>query len=107
MRIAPAVSKRYRCHHLQKEIEEQVIEAIKKLPTIEEKVQAIAMNTLLIEKRQLDEKMQNEINEIETNQRKKYQPLVDEVQTSIFRSTKLLVDNMILLMQTMKKQVLC
>ena len=40
---------------MQEEIEVQVQKAIKELPTLEEKVQAIAMNTYLIKKRKLDE----------------------------------------------------
>lgn len=40
-------------------IEEQVEKAIKALPTLEEKVQAIALNQYLIEKRELDKKLQN------------------------------------------------
>ena len=43
---------------IQEEIEEQVIKAIKGLPTLEEKVQAIALNGYLIEKRELDKQME-------------------------------------------------
>jgi hypothetical protein len=39
---------------MQVEIEEQVEKKIKELPTLQEKVQAIAVNVHLIEKRRLD-----------------------------------------------------
>jgi hypothetical protein len=48
------------------DIEEQVIQKIKNLATVQEKVQAIALNGYLIEKRRLDKELQNETSKIET-----------------------------------------
>lgn len=45
-------------------MEQQVEQAIKKLPTLEEKVQVIALNHYLIEKRELDKKLEGEVNKI-------------------------------------------
>lgn len=60
-------------------IEEQVISKIKELPTIAEKVQAIAINTYLIEKRALDKKLEAEVNKIEVTHRKTYEPFLKEI----------------------------
>ena len=42
-----------------------MIKAIKELPTLQEKVQMIALNGYQIQKRELDKQMDKEINEIE------------------------------------------
>ena len=46
-------------------MEEKVEKKIKELPTLQEKVQAIAINTYLIEKRRLDKELQAEQEVIE------------------------------------------
>jgi hypothetical protein len=55
-------------------IEQKVEDKIKALGTLSEKVQAIAINKWLIEKRALDTKLAAEITKIEVNHRKKYEP---------------------------------
>ena len=60
-----------------------MIQKIKALPSVAEKVQAIALNGYLIEKRRLDKEMQNETSKIETEFREKYMPQVKEVNMCI------------------------
>ena len=48
----------------EEEMEVKVEKAIKELPTLEEKVQAIAINQYLIQKRALDKEVATEINKI-------------------------------------------
>ena len=43
------------------DIEEEVENKIKELPTLKEKVQAIAINGYLIEKRKLDKALESEV----------------------------------------------
>lgn len=47
--------------------------------TLAEKIQAIALNKYLIEKRSLDKKLEAEVNKIEANHRKKYEPYLQEI----------------------------
>lgn len=60
-------------------MEVQVQEAIKNLETLEQKVQAIAINGYIIEKRELDKKLAEELTKIEVQYRKQYEPLLNEV----------------------------
>jgi nucleosome assembly protein 1-like 1 len=60
-------------------IEEEVEDKIKALPTLNEKVQAIALNSYLIQKRRLDEQLQKEMEQIEFKYRLLYAPYVDEI----------------------------
>ena len=70
-------------------MEVKVQNAIKALPSLSEKVQAIALNGYLIEKRELDKKLGEEMGKVEVQYRKQYQPLLDEVCHSLFRSSEL------------------
>lgn len=58
-------------------MEVKVQEAIKTLPSLPEKVQAIALNGYLIEKRELDKKLAEELGKVEVQYRKQYQPLLE------------------------------
>ena len=69
-------------------MEVKVQNAIKDLPSLEEKVQAIALNSYLIEKRELDKKLGEEMGKVEVQYRKQYQPLLEEVLSYLFRSSK-------------------
>ena len=69
------------------EMEVQVEKAIKELPTLEEKVQAIAINQYLIQKRALDKEVAAEINKIEVTHRKTFEPLLEEVTSNLLRSS--------------------
>ena len=62
-------------------MEVKVQKAIKELPTLQEKVQAIAINQFLIQKRVLDKEVAAEINKIEVKHRKTYAPFLEEVNT--------------------------
>lgn len=48
---------------------------------MEEKVQAIAINQYLIQKRALDKEVASEINKIEVTHRKTFEPYLEEVNT--------------------------
>ena len=61
-------------------MEVKVQEVIKNLSTLEEKVQAIAINGYVIEKRELDKKLADELTKIEVQYRKQYEPFLNEVQ---------------------------
>ena len=61
------------------DIEEEVENKIKALPTLSEKVQAIALNGYLIEKRKLDKQLEAEIEGIERAFREKFTPLTNEI----------------------------
>jgi hypothetical protein len=67
----------------QVDIEEQVENKIKALPTLKEKVQAIALNTHLIEKRRLDKELQAETEVIEQKFRETFKPFIDEINTIV------------------------
>lgn len=54
--------------------------AIKALPTLQEKVQAIAINGYMEQKKALDDKLEKEINLIDLKYRAQMQPLIDRVQ---------------------------
>ena len=56
----------------EEEMEVKVEKAIKALPTLQEKVQAIAINQYLIQKRALDKEVAAEINKIEVAHRKTF-----------------------------------
>ena len=58
---------------------EQVEQKIKELPSLKEKVQAIAINGYLIDKRKLDKELEAEIEGIERKFRETYRPLTDEI----------------------------
>ena len=64
---------------IQVNIEEQVIEKIKEMTSLAEKIQAIALNQYLIEKRALDKKLEVEHTAIEVKHRKTYEPLLLEI----------------------------
>lgn len=57
-------------------MEVKVEKAIKALPTLEEKVQAIAVNQHIIQKRALDKELATELTKIEVKHRKNYQPFL-------------------------------
>ena len=71
----------------EEEMEVKVEKAIKELPTLEEKVQAIAINQYLIQKRALDKEVAAEINKIEVTHRKTFEPLLEEVTSNLLRSS--------------------
>ncbi len=58
---------------------EQVEQKIKELPTLKEKVQAIAINGYLIDKRKLDKELETEIETTERKFRETYKPLTEEI----------------------------
>ena len=62
---------------------EQVEQKIKELPTLKEKVQAIAVNGYLIEKRKLDKQLEQEMESEERKFRETYKPLTDEINSII------------------------
>lgn len=70
---------RGKTHFTQIDIVEEVENKIKALPTLKEKIQAIAVNTHLIEKRRLDTLMEAEIEAIERNFRETYRPQIDQI----------------------------
>lgn len=57
-------------------MEVKVEKAIKALPTLQEKVQAIAVNQHIIQKRALDKELATELTKIEVKHRKNYQPFL-------------------------------
>lgn len=61
------------------DIEEQVEQKIKALPTLKEKVQAIAVNGYLIEKRAIDKQLEAEIEAIERKFRETFAPQISEI----------------------------
>lgn len=61
------------------DIEEEVENKIKELPTLKEKVQAIAINGYLIEKRKLDKALEAEVEAIECKFRATFAPLTSEI----------------------------
>lgn len=63
----------------QEDIAVQVEKAIKALPTLQEKVQAIAINGYMEQKKALDDSLEKEINKIELKFRTQMQPLIDKV----------------------------
>jgi nucleosome assembly protein 1-like 1 len=64
---------------MQVDIEEKIEEKIKALPTLKEKVQAIAINGYLIEKRELDKKMDQEIEALHRKFRETFTPQLNEI----------------------------
>lgn len=64
----------------------KVEKAIKALPTLAEKVQAIAINQYIIEKRNLDKAVATEITAIEVKHRKNFEPYLEEVSPLSLRS---------------------
>lgn len=64
---------------IQVTIEEQVEEKIKAIGSLSEKIQAIAINSFLIQKRALDKKLEGEHTKIEVNHRKTYEPYLTEI----------------------------
>ena len=64
---------------MQIDIEAEVENKIKALPTLAEKVQAIALNGYLIEKRRLDRQLEGEIEAIERTFRERFAPLTGEI----------------------------
>ena len=65
------------------DVPEQVEQKIKELPTLKEKVQAIAVNGYLIEKRKLDKQLEQEMESEERKFRETYKPLTDEINSII------------------------
>lgn len=59
------------------------MEKIKGLATLKEKIQAIALNGYLIEKRALDKQLQTEQEAVEYKFRAQYKPFVDEINAII------------------------
>ena len=78
--------------YIQLEIEEQVEKKIKELPTLHEKVQAIAVNSYLIEKRNLDKALQTEQEECERKFREQYLPYINEM-NAIFQGKHQFTDS--------------
>ena len=68
---------------MQLEMEEKVEQKIKALPTLQEKVQAIALNGYLIEKRKLDKELQAEQEACERTFREQYKPYLEEMNAII------------------------
>ena len=64
-------------------MEEKVEKKIKELPTLQEKVQAIAVNGYLIEKRKLDKELQAEQEVVERKYREQYLPFIDEINSIV------------------------
>lgn len=56
---------------------------IKALPTLKEKVQAIAVNGHLIEKRRIDKELEKEIEAVERKFRESFKPFVDEISSIV------------------------
>lgn len=54
------------------EMEEKVIQSIKGLESVEEKVQSIAINGYILQKREYDKKLGEEMQKIEVQHRKQY-----------------------------------
>ena len=73
------------------DVPEQVEQKIKELPTLKEKVQAIAVNGYLIEKRKLDKQLEQEMESEERKFRETYKPLTDEI-NSIINGTYIFSD---------------
>ena len=65
----------------------QVEKAIKAMPTLQEKVQAIAINGYMEQKKALDDTLEKEINKIDLKYRLQMQPLLDKVDIGLYRST--------------------
>lgn len=70
-------------HPIQLTIEEEIEKKIKELPTLKEKVQAIALNHHTIQKRQIDKDLGSEITKLEVEFRKRYAPLLEEINNII------------------------
>ncbi|CAM6005593.1 unnamed protein product [Sphagnum balticum] len=68
---------------LEVDIEQQVEKKIKALPNLKEKVQAIAINGYLLEKRKLDKLLEAEIEGIELKFRENYKPYLEEINAII------------------------
>ena len=64
-------------------MEEKVEKKIKELPTLQEKVQAIAVNGYLIEKRKLDKQLQAEQEVIERKYREQYLPFIEDINSIV------------------------
>lgn len=57
----------------------QVEKAIKAMPTLQEKVQAIAINGYMEQKKALDDTLEKEISKIDLKYRLQMQPLLEKV----------------------------
>lgn len=68
---------------MQIDVPEQVEQKIKELPTLKEKVHAIAINGYLIEKRKLDKELEKELEAEELKFRNTYKPLTDEINSIV------------------------
>ena len=81
------------CESCESDVEDiavQVERAIKALPTLQEKVQAVAINGYLEQKKKLDEELEKEISKIELKYRTQMLPFFDKVNRHSLRSTPLL-----------------
>ena len=86
-------------------MEVKVEKAIKALPTLEEKVQAIAINQYMIQKRALDKEVAAEVTKIEVKHRKNFEPYLEEVILVIFRSLILSLAMLTSLMPILKELI--
>lgn len=84
-------------------MEVKVEKAIKSLPTLQDKVQAIAINQYLIQKRALDKEIAAEISKIELKHRKTIEPCLEEVVPILFRSLILSQEKLTSLIPTWKE----
>lgn len=64
--------------------------AIKELPSLQDKAQAIALNGYLQDKKALDKALEKELNQIDLKHRKTIEPLLAKVRLLLRRSMKLL-----------------
>jgi len=67
------------CSHDDEDIEHKVEQAIKALPTLQEKVQAVALNGYLQQKKQLDKELERQEYLVELKHRKTIEPLLAKV----------------------------
>lgn len=67
------------CCGEEEDIEHKVEHAIKALPTLQDKAQAIALNGYLAQKKALDTELEKELNQIDLKHRKTMEPLFAKV----------------------------